>query len=154
MKELEKYKPELIGQKLIKVFHTDQGEGIEYLNGLGNAYHFSTILELENNKKYQFGNDWIEIWEDSAELKEVTHKNWEVKRNIKFNNIGISDLIVGENNDVYIKLENDVLIYHTIDYGDKLFFDKYKNIFDSNGKFIKNTTYKPSFWSKLKSIWS
>ena len=118
MKELEKYKSEWIGEKLIKVFHTDQGEGIEHLNGLGYAYYFSTVFELENGKKYLFGNDWIHEWDKSEKLIEVTHENWGIEKNIKFNDILISDIIVDDYDDVYIKLENGVLIYHTMDYGD------------------------------------
>ncbi len=173
MKELEKYKSELIGEKLIKVLHSDQGEGVEHLNGLGYAYYFSTVIELENENKYRFGNDWIDRWDESEKLSEVTHENWGIKENINFNNIRISDIIVDVYGDVYIKLENGILIYHTIDYGDQLFFDKYSDIFDSNGKLIEentvanngNTTMadevqsqksvsKSNFWSKLKSMWS
>ncbi|WP_299442993.1 hypothetical protein [uncultured Aquimarina sp.] len=122
MKELEKYKSELIGKKLIKVLHSDQGEGIEHLNGFGNPYYFSTVLELENGEKYRFGNDWIDKWDESEKLMEVTHLNWGIKKSTKYNSLRISDLIIDEHNDVYIKLENEALIYHTIDYGDKLFF--------------------------------
>jgi len=172
MNELEKYRSELIGEKLIKVFHTEQGQGIEHLNGLGYAYYFSTIFELENGNKYRFGNEWIDEWDESEKLSEVTHENWGIKKSIKFNNILISDIVIDEYDDVYIKLENDVLIYHTIDYGDKLFFDKYSDLFDSNGKLIEesiftnddNTTIvtklkndkteiKSNFWLKLKSRW-
>ena len=134
MKELEKYRTELVGKKLIKVLHSDQGEGTEHLNGLGNAFYFSTVLEIENGKKYRFGNDWIDEWDESEKLIEVTHENWRISENIKFKNIKISEIILDDHNDIYIKLENDILLYHTMDYGDGLFFDEYSNMFDSNGK--------------------
>ncbi|MGY3794036.1 hypothetical protein [Aquimarina sp. 433] len=158
MKELEKYKSKLIGKKLIKVLHSDQGEGIEHLNGLGNAYYFSTVLELENGEKYRFGNDWIDEWDESEKLMEVTHQNWEIKKNTKFHDLEISDLIIDEYHDVYIKLENEVLVYHKIDYGDKLFFDKYSKLFDSNGKLkSKNTIANKgnnSLWQRIKRIFN
>lgn len=155
MKELEKYKTKLVGKKLIKVLHSDQGEGIEHLNGLGNAYYFSTVLELENGERYRFGNDWIDKWDESEKLIEVTHLNWGIKKNTEFNNIKISDLIIDGNHDIYIKLENDILIYHTIDYGDKLFFNKYSELFDSNGKLKnKNTVAYNDYntlWQRVKT---
>ena len=173
MEDFEKYKSELIGEKLIKILHTDQGEGVEHLNGLGYAYYFSTVLELENGKKYRFGNDWINKWDESERLSEVTHKNWNIEKSKKFNNVRISDIIIDDYDEIYIKLENGILIYHTMDYGDQLFFDKYSDLFNSDGKLIEeNTTAnnnhitmanevqpeksinKSNFWSKLKNIWS
>ncbi len=133
MDALNEYKSKLVGKRLIKVLHTDQVKGIEHLNGLGNTYYFSTILQLENGKKYSFSNDWIYEWNSSEPLKEVTHKNWGIEKNLRFKKIIISDILVDELNDIYIKLENDVVIYHTIDYGDKLFFKKYSDLFDSKG---------------------
>ncbi len=173
MKELEKYRSELIGEKLTKVFHTDQGEGIEHLNGLGYAYYFSTVFELENGNRYRFGNDWIDTWDESEKLSEVTHKKWGIKKSKKFNNFRISDIIVDNHGEIYIKLENGIVIYHTVFYGDQLFFDKYSDLFDSNGNLIdedavtnndckatvdedqsQKSLNKSNFWSKLKSLWS
>jgi hypothetical protein len=134
MEKINKYKLELVGKKLIRVLHSNQSDGVEHLNGLGSAYYFSTVLELENGKKYCFGNDWIDEWDNSKPLNEVTYKNWQIEKNLRYKNVYISDIIVDELNDVYIKLENNVIIHHTIDYGDNLFFNKYSDLFDSNGK--------------------
>lgn len=46
----------------------------------------------------------------------------------------ISDIVLDEYEDIYIKLENDVLIYHTTEYGDELLFDEYSKVFDESGK--------------------
>lgn len=131
MDKLNQYKKELIGKKLINVFHTDQGNGIEHLNGLGNAYYFSTIIEIENNKKYIFGNDWIDKWDNSEKLSAITHNKWGIKKSIKFKNEVITNILFDDCNDIYFLLANKTIFYHNIDYGDKLFFDNYSNITNS-----------------------
>jgi hypothetical protein len=138
--EIEPYKTELIGKILKNVLFSDQGEGITHLEGLGNAYYFSTVLEIETGKKYRFGKDWISEWDNTEELNEVTHENWRIPRDITYRNIKISDIIIDEHDEIYIALENDVLIYHSIDYGDKLFFEHYSTIFDNNGKLLEDNT--------------
>ena len=154
MEELEEIKLELIGKKLLKVFHTDQGKGIEHLEGLGNAYYFSTVLELENNLKYDFGNNWISKWTDSEPLYEVTHENWGINKNIEYNNVIISDLIIDDEDDIYIKLKNDVVIYHTIDYGDGLYFNQFSDLFnvkDESNKGVNTRNNSFNLWQRIKN---
>ncbi|WP_298760979.1 hypothetical protein [uncultured Psychroserpens sp.] len=136
LSEIKPYKSLLVGKKLKNVFFTHQGEGTVHLEGLGSAYYFSTILETEDKKKYCFGNDWITKWDANEHLYEVTHENWRIPRNIKYRNIAIIDILIDDDDEIYIRLENDVLIYHTMDYGDKLFFDEYSTLFDKNGKLL------------------
>ena len=133
MQQLENYKSLLIGQLLVKVYHTNQGEGIEHLNGLGKAYYFSSVLELKNGQRFIFDNDWIDTWDASEPLFEVTHQNWHISNTIIFNNRIITDIILDQHKDLYIKLDNDVLIYHTTAYGDGLFIESFKKVFGKKG---------------------
>jgi len=148
--KLETYKTNLVGKKLKRVLHSDQGEGVEHLNGLGYAYYFSTVLELENGDLYDFSDHWIILWDETEPLQEVTHNNWRIKKNIQYKNQLITDIIILKDDQLYIILQNDVIIYHTTTYGDKLFFDKYSNLFDSDNT-IKDSLSEKSFWSKLKT---
>ena len=83
---LETYKTQLVGQKIKRVLHSDQGTGVEHLNGLGYAYYFSTVMELENGDMYHFSEEWIDLWDNSNPLKEVTHANWHIEKDIQFEN--------------------------------------------------------------------
>lgn len=137
MKDVEKYKSELIGRKLRRVLHSEQITSEAMLEGLGKMHYFSTVLELTNGKKYWFGRDWIDLWDESKPLKEVTHRNWGIDRNLTFEKCEIKDIIVVDHDDIYFRLENDVVFYHCDFYGDRLYFEKYSDLFDADGNLLE-----------------
>ncbi len=129
---LETYRKQLVGKRMKRVLHTDQSKGVEHLNGLGNAYYFSTVLELENGDRYNFSEEWIETWDNNRPLKEVTYDNWTIEKDIQFKNQFIEDILKDEHDSLYILLQNNVVMYHMTVYGDELFFKKHSDLFHAD----------------------
>jgi len=118
-------------------------------------------LELENGEKFIFGNEWINKFDNSEKLFNINHNTWVYDKNNIFNNILITEILIDEYNEIYIKLENDVIIYHSIDYGDKLYIEKYSEVFDRKGNLREDEIIisekpfnkKKSFWHYFKHFW-
>jgi len=137
--ELNKYKDFLLHQQLKGVYHSEMSKARVLLEGLGPAYYFSTILELENGECFALGENWIEKYTNGKEkLTEITHQNWIIDKEIIYKGKSITDILTDEYGAIYIKLENDILIFHNIDYGDDLLFKKYEEVFDNNDKLTQD----------------
>lgn len=116
-KDIEKLKPELIGKTLTNLFHTKLSERNRIWQGSGRILYFRTILEINNSIHYDLWKSYLSIWVSDEELFPITQQNWEVPETVKFIGQKIKDIIVF-NAQIYIILENDMAIEHTIDYGD------------------------------------
>ncbi len=124
----------LIGKKLVKLLHTEQGHGEVMLEGLGHAYFFRTVFEVEGGEKFDFGFDWIVPWHKNDTLMEVTHENWDVNPEIRFTDVAIKEIITDEAGELMIRLENDTVVFQGNHYGTTLHIMKYSDLFDTNGK--------------------
>ena len=129
MTELKEYKEMIVGKTLTNLFFTKQDGPHDYMPGISPAYYFSTIIELDNDKKLRFVNDFITYWKDEVEIITLTNENWDLPKSLVFKGKKIVDLTQDEYQQLTFHLENGTTIAHTIDYGDQLLI-KNENIKD------------------------
>ena len=129
MTELEEYKEMIVGKTLTNLFFTKQDGPHDFMPGISPAYYFSTIIELDNDKKLRFVNDFIVDWKDEEALITLTNENWDLPKSLVFKGKKIVDLTQDEYQQLTFHLENGTTIAHTIDYGDQLFIEN-ENIKD------------------------
>ena len=139
MTELEKYKEMVIGKTLTNLFFTKQDGPHDYMPGISPAYYFSTIIELDNDKKLRFGNDFIVDWKDEEAIITLKNENWNLSKSLIFKGKKIVDLTEDEYQQLTFHLENGTTIAHTIDYGDQLFIEN-KNILNKELEVDKQIT--------------
>jgi len=131
--DIEKYRKELIGKKITGLFHTDQGTGHELLPGLGNAFYFSCVFQVEGGATFDLSNESIDPWVSQEPLLPITHKQWQIEEELEFIGKRIVEIMQDEHLDIYLRLENDTLLYMTIDYGNALQVVHYQTVFDERG---------------------
>jgi hypothetical protein len=113
----------VVGRILTNLFYTKQDGQHDYMPGISPAYYFSTIMELDNEKKLRFGNDFIVDWKDEEPIFTLTNENWDLPKTLVFKGQKIVDLTMDEYKQLTFHLENGTKIAHTIDYGDQLFIE-------------------------------
>ena len=86
-------------------------------------------MELDNGKKYAFNRDYIWEWDNSEKIIEI---KTEYKK--KYENKQILDIINVD--DIYFKMENDMVLHHDEAFGSELVFEKYSEYFNENGQLI------------------
>lgn len=121
MTEFEDYKKLLVGKTLTNLYFTKQDGPHDYMPGISPAYYFSTILEIDNDQKLLFGNDFIIDWKEEVPIIELTNQNWDIHPAIVFKGQEIVDLTQDEQEQLTFHLANGTTLAHTIDYGDQLF---------------------------------
>ncbi len=136
MQDLRNIKNEVVGKTLINLFHTPLGEGFTHLQGLGKAYYFRTVIQIDNGKKFDFGFDWIMEWNKDELLTEINHQNWGINPKLEFKNQKIKEIIIDVYGELIIRLDNDVIIYQGNDNGVSLHVHAYSEIFNSDGTMI------------------
>jgi hypothetical protein len=144
MEELEEYKKMLVGKTLTNLFFTKQDGPYDYMPGIFPAYYFFTIMELDNEKKFRFSNDYITEWENDEPIITLDNQNWDLPKNIVFKGQKIVELTKDEYQQITIHLENATTIKHTIDYGDQLFIE------NENIKIIEEDIDKQLIWTYIK----
>jgi hypothetical protein len=120
MTDIKAYKKMLVGKILTNLFFTKQDGPYNYMPGISPAYYFSTIMEIDNDKKLQFGNDFIVDWNDDEPIIALTNKNWDLPKTLIYKEQRIVDVSKDEYEQLTFHLENGITIAHTIDYGDQL----------------------------------
>ncbi|MFD2602363.1 hypothetical protein [Flavobacterium suzhouense] len=150
MTEHEGYIKMVVGKTLTNLFFTKQDGPHDYMPGISPAYYFATILELDNDKKFQFGNDFIIDWKDQEPTITLTNENWALPKTLVFQGQKIVNLTKDEHEQLTFHLENGTTIAHTIDYGDQLFIENEKvldkEITVSDSTFLKAVQ---AWWQKL-----
>lgn len=128
-----------LGKTLTNLYFTKQDGPHDYLPGIFPAYYFSTIMELDNEKKYRFVNDGMIEWNEEEPLIKLTNENWQLPKKLIFKNQKIGAITTDEYEQLTFHLENGTTIAHTIDYGDKLL--------------IKNESSSPNRELKVRKWW-
>lgn len=121
MADFEQYTKMVVGKTLTNLFFTKQNGPHDYMPGIPPAYYFSTIMELDNNKRLRFGNDFVVDWEGDEPIIILTHENWNLPSTLIYKEQKIVDLTQDEEQQLTFHLENGTTIAHTMDYGDQLF---------------------------------
>lgn len=151
MTELEQYIKMVVGHTLINLFFTKQDGPHDYMPGISPAYYFSTIMELDNNKKLCFGKDIIFDWKDEEPIISLTSENWNLPKTLVFKGQKIVDLTKDAYDQLTIHLENGTTIAHTIDYGDKLLIENaniiYHKIEADKKVTASNRTFPNAWWT-------
>lgn len=142
----------VVGKKLTNLFFTKREGPQDYMPGISPAYYFSTIMELDNNKKLRFGNDFIVDWKDEEPIITLTNENWDLPKTLVFKGQKIVDLTKGENQQLTFHLENGTTIAHTNDYGDQLFIEN-ENILDKAQEAEKQINAPNSTLPKAGWMW-
>jgi hypothetical protein len=124
----------LIGRTLTKVFHTDRGKPTESFPGLDFVYYFLVVIELDSKDKFQLADNDIRFWDDNETIYEVTHKNWDVPVSLTFNNRKIKDIGFNEYDQIFVRLDNDLLLEYRVDHGCSLDIEKFSNVYSADGK--------------------
>ena len=152
MTELEEYIKMVVGKTLTNLFFTKQDGPHDYMPGISPAYYFSTIMELDNEKKLRFSNDFIVDWKDEEPIIMLTNENWDLPKTLVFKGQKIVDLTKDEYKQLTFHLENGTTIAHTIDYGDQLFIE-HENILDREQEADKQITAPNSTLPKAGRTW-
>ena len=132
MKNFETTKSEIVDSTLVKIYKTLEPFTTFWFEGLGNLLSYKFIIEIEGGIKYELGYDYLLEWNDEEKIVELKtdFKN-------KYYNKKIIDLISDfEDESIYLKLEDEMVLYHDNTFGSELGFEKYSNIFDEKGKLI------------------
>ncbi len=140
----------VVGKTLTNLFFTEQDGPHDYMPGISPAYYFSTIMELDNEKKLRFGNDFIVDWKDEEPIITLTNDNWDLPKTLVFKGQKIVDLTKDEYQQLIFRLENGTTIAHTIDYGDQLFIE---NILGKEQEVEKQITAPNSSLPKVRRTW-
>lgn len=133
MTAFEKYRALVIGRTLTNLFFTKQDGPHDYRPGIPPAYYFSTIMELDNQEKLRFENDFIVAWNDEAPLFNLTNENWGLPKSLEFRGQKIVDVTKGELEQLTFYLENGTTIAHKVDDGDQLWIEN-PNLTTTTGK--------------------
>ena len=152
MTEHEEYIKMVVGKILTNLFCTEQDGPYDYMPGISPAYYFSTIMELDNEKKLRFGNDFIVDWKDEEPIFTLTNENWDLPKTLVFKGQKIVDLTMDEYKQLTFHLENGTTIAHTIDYGDQLLI-KNESILDKEQEADKQITASNSSLPKAVRRW-
>lgn len=124
-------KHELIDFFLINIYRTKESISTFWFDGLGDLSSYKLIIEINNKAKYQLESDGLYKWNNEDEIVELETKfKNEIKRN------KIKDVIFSKSEGIYLRLENDMIVYHDNTFGSELGFEKYSELFDKNGKLI------------------
>jgi len=93
---------EIISNRIKNIYRSKNVMYSFFLEGLGNLESYHYVLELDNNKKYEFYFDYICYWSGEQPLTEI-----ETSDDIWFKNKLITDVITdNENSYFFFKLEN------------------------------------------------
>jgi len=123
---------EIISNRIKNIYRSKNVMYSFFLEGLGNLESYHYVLELDNNKKYEFYFDYICYWSGEQPLTEI-----ETSDDIWFKNKLITDVITdNENSYFFFKLENNKVLYHNIDFGSELIVDDYDELFDCKGNLL------------------
>lgn len=152
MTSLKEYHKLVVGKTLTNLFFTKQNGPHDYMPGIPPAYYFSTIMELDNNKRLRFGNDFVVDWEDDEPIITLTNENWNLPSTLIFKKQRIIDLTQDEEQQLTFHLENGTTIAHTMDYGDQLFIQN-ENIFTKEMKANLQITAPETKLPKLIKSW-
>ncbi len=157
MTVLEEYKKMIVGKTLTNLFFTKQNGPHDYMPGVSPAYYFSTIMELEGDKLYRFGNDFINEWKEEEPLIKLTHENWGLSQSVVYKGQKIEAIAQDEYQQLTFYLENGTTIAHTIDYGDQLFIENNNIIDQEMSKQITATNNRltntdRNWWQKLLGL--
>lgn len=152
MTELEEYIQMVVGKTLTNLFFTKQDGPHDYMPGISPAYYFSTIMELDNDKKLRFGNDFIVDWKDEEPIIVLTNENWDLPDILVFKGQKIIDVREDAYQQLIFHLENGTTIAHTIDYGDQLFIEN-KNILGKEQEAKKGMIIPDSALPKERKTW-
>jgi hypothetical protein len=109
-------------------------------------------MELDNEKKLRFGNDFIVDWKDEEPIFTLTNENWDLPKTLVFKGQKIVDLTMDEYKQLTFHLENGTTIAHTIDYGDQLFIEN-ETILDKEQEADKQITASNSSLPKAVRRW-
>lgn len=135
MKDLNTIRTKIVGKTVTGLYHTPLEAGAVQLDGLGTPQYFSTVLEFDNSEKYEFGFDWITKWDKNEKLIEVNHFNWNIDKKIVFKRKSLKEIILDEVGDVFLRLDNDVIIYQGNFNGVTLHVQEYSELFEKDGTF-------------------
>ena len=102
-----------------------------WLEGLGQAFIFFSVLEVDHSEKFILHESCIIPYE-STSLFPINHSNWYIDPDICFLNQKIADIRIGEDSLLYILLENYVAISHREQYGSKLFVRRFSEVYGAN----------------------
>ena len=142
----------VVGRTLTNLFYTKQDGPHDYMPGISPAYYFSTIMELDNEKKFKFGNDFIVEWKDEEHIITLTNENWALPKTLVFKGQKIVELTKDENKQLTFHLKNGTTIAHTIDYGDQLFIEN-ENILDKEQEADEQIPAPHSTFTKVGRTW-
>ncbi len=121
---------ELRGKKITKFYKTQGPDSRFYFDGLGELGWFKLIIETDNQGRYNLGEDFIDKWESKQRLVEIKPEPYD-----KIGTLEIVDLIFEEKYDgVYLKLQNNYVIYHLTFFGSEFIIEKYEKVFDELGQ--------------------
>ncbi|WP_431127607.1 hypothetical protein [Flagellimonas flava] len=129
MENFDKLKSDIVNATLKKIYRTKKPFLESPFEGLGVLLTYKFIMELDNGKKYGFSRDYIWEWDNSEKIVEL-----KTKLRKEYKNKRILDLIKVD--DIYFKMENDMVLHHKQAFGSELVFEKYSEYFDGKGELI------------------
>ena len=130
----ENIKPQIISRTVSAILHTRQNGPDEIFEGQAQLYYFKTVIELDQSDKFIFADESIGAWTSDEKLYLVNKKEWGISEDVIFIGQKVKDIEINEYQQIYFRLENDVIIYHTIDLGDQLFVIHFSDLYDENGQ--------------------
>lgn len=103
----------LIGSRVIALFQSKKDGPFELLPGLGHAYYYSVIIEVEKHGKFVLHDDALSHWYgEEGDFEQIQLLN---ACDI------IDDIIIDSDGQMKILLRNGYEIYFETDYGSRLF---------------------------------
>ncbi|MEO8151124.1 MAG: hypothetical protein ABI723_26065 [Bacteroidia bacterium] len=130
-KEIEAIKPSVVGRTLTNLYHTKLSEKFELLPGVSHVLYFRTIIELDHTEHYDFWKSYLNKWNSTEQLFPVSNEQWDVPDSRFFIGQKVKDIKVDHHGQVYLILENDIAIEHTIDYGDGIRIKPFKELIEA-----------------------
>lgn len=107
----------IIGKIITAIYYTLLNGPHTIQEGLPSVDYFSIIVELDNGLKYKLNVDEVIPWADNKQLIPV-NKNIQPTIEIdQYLNKEIKDIRKNEYNQCYLLLENDMVLYYSVDWG-------------------------------------
>lgn len=130
MKATNSIHESIIGHSIMKCYRIKKPSStFMHEDGLGELEWFPIIIETNSGKKYNLEEDNLEYWNSNEPLIELKTTHLHNHFNKKITAV----IIDKEYGGIYLKLENDYLIYHDTSMGSEIMIEKEEEILDQNG---------------------
>ena len=129
MSRFEEIEQRFVNTTITKFYRVKKANDIFWFEGLGELESFAILFEIEDGNLYELEENNIVKWSGNDDLVRM-----KINEPMHFKTQRIIQLI-GEKEfgGVFIKLENNMVVYHRTFFGSELIVENYDEVFNEKG---------------------